>query len=82
MNHNLTTTYWGHNIEQMHRNEDGSWKIAVWVNLRLSDGDTITVRAGWKGEPAILKYKIKDVEWQSNVGDMYFAVMYDPEVVG
>jgi hypothetical protein len=62
----LTAPTWGHNYEMIHWGADDA-EMFVWLTPEPREGDHIVIQ-GKKGQ---IRAEITDVEWQSNVDDMY-----------
>ena len=75
--HDFTNTRWGHSFDIMSWDKEKRvGRAACWVTPGLKNGDVVIV----KSERGTMRLVASDVEWQSNVGDMYIFKI-TPEVV-
>lgn len=66
--HDFTNGYWSHNIDILNWDREKKEGRAVcWVTPGLKNGDIVIV----KSERGTMRLIASDVEWQSNVNDMY-----------
>jgi hypothetical protein len=72
--HDLRQRYWGHSIEFLRRNEDGSWQAMIFLSARISDGDEVLAESRTPGRT--LHYRVVgDVRRAMNPGDQHFLTL-------
>lgn len=73
----FTSGYWGHNLNIMRWDKEArKGRAACWVTPGLREGDIVIV----KSENGSMKLLATDVQWQSNVDDMYIFTITPLEV--
>ena len=79
--HDLRHRTWGHNIEFLRRNEDGTWQAVIYLTARLRPGDAVLTKGKRDGVPADLRYVIVGpVDTPMDPGEQHFVTLaFAPE---
>lgn len=80
--HDLRRKRWGHSIEFLRRQGDGSWDAVLFVGASVKDGDYVLTCGKFDGQRADLRYRVVgEVRRPMDPGDQHFATLvFDPEV--
>jgi len=66
--HDFRNSIWGHSLNILHWDTDAHLgRAACWTSSPVKDGDVVIV----KSQRGSMRLVVSDVEWQSNVDDMY-----------
>lgn len=70
--HDLRRRSWGRSIEFLRRQDDGSWRVCIFLSARIKGGDEVLAQ----GKTGDLRYRIRgDVDRPIDPGDQHLATL-------